>query len=75
MRWLVFRKMVVDAGDTWPAWNMSQRWTEARPASDGGSRRVSGCFSATYQLMAFDSQRRTSPSTSAGTFPIGFSAR
>jgi hypothetical protein len=40
-----------------------------------GSNPEAGYLSATYRLMAFDSQTRKAPSVSAGIFPMGLSAR
>jgi hypothetical protein len=74
IRRFVARKTGAQAGVTWPDWKKSQRCTAARRSIVGGSSPAAGYFSATYPLMAFDSQSWKVPSTSAGIFPIGFTA-
>src|SRR5215813_14181044 len=59
------------AGLTWPVWKRSQRCTKARRSADAGRSPAFGNFSATYQLIAFDSQSLSVPSTSEGILPIG----
>jgi len=74
MREFVDRNTDAHAGLTCPVWKNSHRCTAARPATEAGKRCDSGCFSAAYQLIAFDSHSRRSPSVKAGTFPTGLIA-